>query len=52
MNSAPETARGTLLKNAVDHYHSLLDDRELAVESYRILQEGLEKNRLIFGGRR
>jgi len=51
MNSAPETARGTLLKNAVDHYHSLLDDHVMAAQSYRILQEGLEKNRLIFGGR-
>ncbi|MEO5860603.1 MAG: hypothetical protein ABIR33_16855 [Pyrinomonadaceae bacterium] len=51
MNSAPETERGTLLKNAVDHYHSLLDDHDLAVDSNKILQEGLEKNRLIFGGR-
>ena len=30
MNSAPEIARGTLLRNAVDHYHSLLQDRDLA----------------------
>lgn len=51
MNAAPETARGTLLKNAVDYYHSLLDDHDLSVESHRILHEGLEKNRLIFGGR-
>ena len=51
MNSAPEIARGTLLRNAVDHYHSLLQDHDLAGESYRLLQEGLEKNRLIFGGR-
>ena len=51
MNSAPETARGTLLRNAVDHYHTLLDDQVLAAQSYRMLQESLEKNRLIFGGR-
>ncbi|MEQ1765419.1 MAG: hypothetical protein ABL984_19980, partial [Pyrinomonadaceae bacterium] len=51
MNSAPETARGPLLKNAVEYYHSLLEDHDIAVESQRILQDGLEKNRLIFGGR-
>ena len=51
MNSAPETARGTLLKNAVDFYNSLLEDHDIAAESHRLLQDGLEKNRLIFGGR-
>ena len=51
MNAASETARGTLLKSAVEYYHSLLEDHELAAESHRVLHEGLEKNRLIFGGR-
>jgi hypothetical protein len=51
MNAASETARGTLLKTAVEYYHSLLEDHDLAAESHRVLQEGLEKNRLIFGGR-
>lgn len=41
-----------MLKEAVDYYHQLLNDSELAEESRRMLDEGLEKNRLIFGGRR
>lgn len=40
-----------MLKEAVAHYHSLLDDPEIAAESFKMLHEGLEKNRLIFGGR-
>lgn len=51
MNAASETARGTLIKNAVEFYHSLLEDRELAAESAKALRDGLEENRLIFGGR-
>ncbi len=51
MNAASETARGSLLKEAVEHYHALLEDEDLAVRSHEILHEGLEKNRLIFGGR-
>lgn len=51
MNAASETARGTLLKKAVDYYHSLLEDHDLAAESAKALQDGLEHNRLIFGGR-
>ena len=40
-----------MLKEAVAHYHSLLDDHALAAESFDILREGLERNKLIFGGR-
>jgi hypothetical protein len=41
-----------MLKEAVDFYHQLLEDSELAEESRRQLDEGLEQARLIFGGRR
>ncbi len=41
-----------MLKEAVAYYHELLEDAELAENSLRELDEGLEKNRLIFGGRR
>ncbi len=41
-----------MLKKAVDYYHELLEDAELAEASRRELDEGLEKARLIFGGRR
>lgn len=40
-----------MLKEAVAHYHLLLEDTEIAAESFKMLHEGLEKNRLIFGGR-
>lgn len=40
-----------MLKEAVTHYHQLLEDHDLAAESHRILHDGLERNRLIFGGR-
>ena len=40
-----------MLKEAVDYYHSLLEDGELANESYRVLHDGLDRARLIFGGR-
>ncbi len=52
MNAASESAQqASLSKEAVAHYHSLLDDHDLAAESFRVLREGLETNRLIFGGR-
>jgi hypothetical protein len=51
MNTAPESARGNILKEAVEYYHSLLQDHEVALETNRILHESLERNRLIFGGR-
>lgn len=40
-----------MLKEAVAHYHSILEDPEIAAESFSLLHDGLEKNRLIFGGR-
>lgn len=53
MNAAPESARrASFLKEAVDHYHELLADENLATASFDALQHGLEANRLIFGGRR
>lgn len=41
-----------MLKDAVDHYHRLLEDHELAESSRKALDDGLEAARLIFGGRR
>jgi hypothetical protein len=41
-----------MLKEAVEHYHKLLEDTDLAESSRRALNEGLEGARLIFGGRR
>jgi len=41
-----------MLKEAVAYYHELLNDYDLAESSRRALDEGLERNRLIFGGRR
>ena len=40
-----------MLKQAVAYYHELLEDTKLADASFRILHEGLEHNKLIFGGR-
>lgn len=52
MNAASESAqRASLLAEAVTHYHLLLDDAELAGATYQQLRDGLEHNRLIFGGR-
>lgn len=41
-----------MLKDAVDHYHQLLEDDELARSSVEVLDAGLEDAKLIFGGRR
>jgi hypothetical protein len=41
-----------MLADAVSHYHLLLEDSQLAEDSRRMLDEGLERERLIFGGRR
>jgi hypothetical protein len=41
-----------MLSEAVAHYHDLLADEELAQSSLRLLDDGLERARLIFGGRR
>ncbi len=43
--------RSFMLKQAVEYYHELLKDEGLASESFRILHEGLEHNKLVFGGR-
>lgn len=40
-----------MVKEAVAYYHSLLEDQDLAASSYRVLQDSLERNKLIFGGR-
>src|SRR5882762_9174390 len=41
-----------MLSEAVAHYHDLLADEGLAQSSLTMLDEGLERSRLIFGGRR
>ncbi|HEX8493457.1 MAG TPA: hypothetical protein VF658_11485 [Pyrinomonadaceae bacterium] len=41
-----------MLHNAVSHYHELLTEGDLAESSRKMLDEGLERARLIFGGRR
>src|SRR5436309_6293299 len=42
----------SMLNDAVTHYHELLDDQELAQQSLALLDEGFERAKLIFGGRR
>jgi hypothetical protein len=41
-----------MLKQAVEHYHELLADSDLARESQQLLDSALESSKLIFGGRR
>jgi len=41
-----------MLHDAVSRYHDLLHDGKLAESSRAMLDEGLEKSKLIFGGRR
>ncbi|MET0650486.1 MAG: hypothetical protein ABW208_28080 [Pyrinomonadaceae bacterium] len=41
-----------MLQEAVEFYHQLLQDDEVAESSRRMLDEGLEHAKLIFGGRR
>src|SRR5215510_3334841 len=41
-----------MLQQAVAHYHDLLKDERLAEASRVMLDEGLERAKLIFGGRR
>jgi hypothetical protein len=41
-----------MLSEAVAHYHDLLADDELSQSSLSLLDEGLERAKLIFGGRR
>ncbi len=42
----------SMLKEAVEYYHQLLNDPEIASASLKMLDEGLESSKLIFGGRR
>ena len=44
-------AESTVLQKAVAHYHELLQDEQLAQDSFDFLHEGLEHRKLIFGGR-
>ena len=41
-----------MLQEAVKHYHQLLEDGDLAESSRQMLDDGLERAKLIFGGRR
>ena len=41
-----------MLQEAVEFYHQLLQEEEVAESSRRMLDEGLERAKLIFGGRR
>jgi hypothetical protein len=41
-----------MLNDAVSHYHELLNDFALAQDSLEFLDRGLERAKLIFGGRR
>ena len=41
-----------MLQEAVEFYHKLLEDADVAESSRRMLDEGLERAKLIFGGRR
>ena len=41
-----------MLREAVEHYHELLNDEPLARASLEMLDQGLEQAKLIFGGRR
>ena len=41
-----------MLNHAVAYYHELLNDSELALSSLKLLDEGFERAKLIFGGRR
>lgn len=41
-----------MLKQAVEHYHELLSNQELATSSQQMLDAELDRSKLIFGGRR
>src|SRR5436305_5926635 len=41
-----------MLTEAVRHYHELLDEEELVQSSLALLDAGLERSKLMFGGRR
>ncbi len=42
----------SMLQEAVEYYHRLLEEEGSAESSHRVLDEGLERAKLIFGGRR
>src|SRR5688500_14277648 len=42
----------SMLNSAVEHYHTLLEDADLAERSRHVLDAELERTKLIFGGRR
>jgi hypothetical protein len=46
------SAAPNVLERAVNYYHELLDDTELAVSSRQMLDDRLDHSKLIFGGRR
>jgi hypothetical protein len=53
MNAASESTQQTsFLKQAVEHYHQLLNDANLSEASRLALDDALEHSKLIFGGRR
>ncbi len=47
-----EAKRETVLQQAIDHYHSLMEDEQLTQTSLESLDNALQRARLIFGGRR
>ncbi|HEX6279578.1 MAG TPA: hypothetical protein VFZ49_06120 [Pyrinomonadaceae bacterium] len=51
MNAASEAAQGDMVRDAIGYYHSLLEDRDLAFNTFEVLHDRLERNKLIFGGR-
>ncbi len=51
-HSPVESKSALMLHTAVAHYHELLGDEGLAESSRTMLDEGLERAKLIFGGRR
>jgi len=41
-----------IIERAIAYYHELLEDGDLAESSRQVLDDGLERSKLIFGGRR
>ena len=51
MNVASAGQYQSMLREAVVYYNQILEDEQIAAESFRMLHDGLESNKLIFGGR-
>src|SRR5213593_4758037 len=51
-NRTQRACAQTMLNEAVSHYHELLNDQNLAKRSLVLLDQGLERAKLMFGGRR